>query len=475
MRILPIVLAGALSAPASAEPCRIDPGAGLPSYEARCQQIQVPVDHQRPDGEQLTLMLAIIPADEPQPLPDPMVVIPGGPGQSATASWPMLRGALAGLQRARDIWLLDPRGTGRSQPLDCELPEVEPWLSSDPEAAVRLIRQCRDRLLAEGRRLAHYTTADLVADLEIVRQRQGAPSLNLYAGSYGTRVALEYLRRHGDAVRSAVLDGVVPPSLALGQDHARNLDEALAAWFAQCRADADCRERHGDPAQWLATLRARLAEGPRPVRLADPMTHEMRELPLNHDLLAGVLRMYAYAPETAVLLPLLLAQADRRPELLVSQGLMIASQMQGMIHMGMSMAVSCSEDAPLLRRDPADRERLLGQSLVSFLIRACEDWPVRPPPADFREPVRSQVPVLLLSGERDPVTPPRYADALLPHLARARHLVARGQGHIVAPRGCMPRLITTFVEKADPQAPDAECLDSLDAPAIFLDFNGPAP
>jgi pimeloyl-ACP methyl ester carboxylesterase len=185
--------------------------------------------------------------------------------------------------------------------------------------------------------------------------------------------------------------------------------------------------------------------------------------------------LYAYQPETISLLPLLLHQArEGDPQPLLAQARMIVDSLGEMIAHGMQLSVTCSEDAPWLRAN-ADDQSLIGPEMVRFLQAQCEVWPVPRAPAAFKQPVDSDLPVLLLSGQFDPVTPPSYAERALATLGNARHLVAPGQGHIVQARGCMPRLMTRFIRDAEVAKLEPECLDNLSAPAFYLDFNGTAP
>ena len=200
------------------------------------------------------------------------------------------------------------------------------------------------------------------------------------------------------------------------------------------------------------------------------------EVPLSADTLAAVVRLFSYGRDSASLLPLVLDEARQgRPQMLASQAAILLDAMAEGIYHGMQLSVSCSEDMPRLRADPDDAQRVLGDGLTHFMRLQCAQWPTKPIAADFHEPVRVDVPTLLLSGEWDPVTPPSYGDIVAAELPNARHLVLPGQGHIVMRAGCMPELIEEFVSVASSQSLQAECLDSLGPPAVFLSTTGTAP
>ena len=458
------------------EPCTLA-AVGMPvTVSALCGTLEVAEDRAQPGGRRITLAVAIVPSRTRQPKPDPVFMLAGGPGQSAREAFPSVAGAFRELLREREVVLVDQRGTGGSHPIDCRPPGGESNLTADfadPAGARRLAAACLEGLDADPR---FYTTSDAVLDLEAVRAAIGAERVNLVGISYGTRVALEYLRREPGRVRTVVLDGVVPPELALGSEHARNLESALDAHFALCEADAACRGQFGSPRQRLDALLAELRESPRPVRYRDPLTDAPREDELTAASVAGVVRLYAYAPQLAAMVPRTLAEAAAgRPEVLMAQARMVDELVGEQFAQGVQLSVICAEDAGRLRVDRDDERTLLGTGFVEVLLAQCEVWPRGRRPADFDRPVQSDRPVLLLSGELDPVTPPRYGEAVVRHLPNGRHLVLRGQGHSVMATGCAPRLVARFVDTADARGLDASCLDRLAAPPPFLGAFGWGP
>lgn len=461
----------------SFEPCTLTAEGSPVTVAAYCGRLVVPENRDRPDDRRIDLAVALVPSRSKQPRPDPVFMLAGGPGQAASEAFPGAAGAFRDILRDRHVVLVDQRGTGGSHPLECPAPQDAEGSdlaeTGDPAAARRLAERCLTGLEADPR---FYTTSDAVLDLEAVREAIGAAQVNLVGISYGTRVALEYLRRHPQRTRSVVLDGVVPPELALGAEHARNLEDALDRHFAACEADATCRAQFGSPRDQLERLLAGLDAQPRRVRYRDPVSDAVREEELTRAAVAGVVRLYAYTPQLAAMLPRTLAEANEgRPEVLMAQARMIELLIGEQISLGPQLSVSCAEDADRLRVNPDDARTLLGTEFVEALLAQCEVWPRGRRPADFNEPVTSDRPVLLLSGELDPVTPPRYGEAVVRHLANGRHLVARGQGHNAMLAGCMPRLMARFVEAGSARGLDAACLERLAAPPPFLGAYGWGP
>ena len=453
------------------EPCSL-PAPGGNAVEAQCTTLEVPENHDAPDGRSIALAIALVPA-KGMAEADPIYMIAGGPGQSALESYPQIERAFSDARRNRHVVLVDARGTGGSNPLHCPDFSDEEMLA-DPgndsiEAMVRLTEACRDRL-QQSSDLRFYTTGDHVRDLELVRGKLGAPRINLVGVSYGTRVAQQYAATYPQHTRAVVLDSVVPNSLVLGRDHARNLEDALDAQFQRCRANEACLTNLGDPRQQLVLVRERLqAGGIAPVRYRDPVSGEWREEVPRYMHLVGLLRMYAYQPSMAATLPLVLHEASQqRYESLLAQSRMLSVQMSDAMAMGMGLSVSCSEDAAEFGEDDGgDDATVLGAVLTDTLRAQCEVWPRGARAERFREPLAGDVPLLAVSGEYDPVTPPRYGDEVVEGLPNARHLVLPGQGHSVLGTGCMPKLFAQFIETADAGSLDAKCLERLSAQAPF--------
>ncbi|HEX8776769.1 MAG TPA: alpha/beta hydrolase, partial [Rhodanobacter sp.] len=232
----------------------------------------------------------------------------------------------------------------------------------------------------------------------------------------------------------------------------------------------------GKPYQTLTQLRDALRANPHPVSFRDPETYRTVQRVLSEDSLVSVVRMFAYTPPTAALLPLSIdaaAHGDVGP--LLGQAKLLTVDMADLAGSGMSYSVMCSEDADLLAPRPQDADTLLGTRMMDAYKAICSVWPKGARPAGFHQPLRTAKPVLLLAGQYDPVTPPRYADEVAKHLANARVLLFKGQGHSVMAAGCGPQLVQRFVEHPDPKALDAGCLDRLRATPFFVDFNGATP
>ncbi len=463
-------------------PCTLAPEFGTQTVEAQCSSLAVPENRALPGGRKITLAIAWVPAKN-EAQPDPIFMLAGGPGQSALESFPGIAPAFEEARKHRNVVLVDQRGTGGSNKLLCHdrpenTPSVGPATAAaaadddSPGASRAFAERCLKDVSARAD-VRFYSTTEAIQDLDAVRSAIGADKINLIGVSYGTRVAQQYAKRYPAHTRTVTLDGVVPNSLVLGNEFAGNLESSLDRQFARCVADTACAGKLGDPRARLNALLARLKTAPPLVAYRDAITGEARQETLTSGHVAVLARMFAYAPQAAALLPLVLNEASQgRYEPLMALSHLLSGTISDEITQGMQLSVICTEDADELRPNPADAGSLLGNVLVESLQAQCPVWPHGTRPPDFRAPLTGAVPVLLLSGEFDPVTPPRYGDAVAKSLSNARHLVVRGQGHNVLPVGCMPRLFARFLDQADGKSLDASCLKTVPYSPPFTGFYG---
>lgn len=457
--------------------CQLEGPYGLQFTKARCGTLAVPENPAEPRGRRIELNVAVIPADSPTPAPDAVALLAGGPGQAATEAFPALPGSFARLNDDRDILLVDQRGTGRSNPLDCPIDPDELWdVEISREEVQRLVRRCLSGLEDSDPRF--YTTPVAMDDLDRVREALGYDRLNLVGVSYGTRAAQVYLRRHPERVRSMVLVGTVPMDEYLGLAHAANLDRAVDALFRACLESEPCTRKFGDPGVALDRVLARVAEAPADLTLTHPTTGKRTDLTLGRDGVAGAVRLLAYTPEGQALLPLLVGDADDSGELdrLAAQALMTSEDLIEQLSRGMELSVLCAEDVPFYPADWSPPSgTIMGGTLVDYGRWSCEIWPRGELPGGYHEPLDARAPTLLLSGEFDPVTPPAWGERVAAGLADARHFTVRGQSHALLGRGCVDEVIARFVADADFEGLEAECLDDMGAMPFFTTFTGPEP
>ncbi len=460
--------APALSAPAGLQACWLK---GV-AHEAWCGSVRRPLDPAAPQGVQIDVHFAVLPALARHKRPDPLVFFAGGPGQSAIALAGTVERLFGRIANRRDLVLIDQRGTGRSAPLDCgeDRPTRPLAEAADPARRLADLRECRQRLqtLPHGD-LRFYTTSIAAADADAVRRALGAERVNLVGGSYGTRAALEYMRQFPQAVRRAVLDGVAPPDMALPASFSGDNQAALDAVLAACEAEPACGTRYPQlRAQWQALL----AGLPREVTLTHPVTRAEERVTLTRETLLGLVRTPLYAPAQAAALPLALAEAAQGRFTALAGLAATGGGGRGLqLAQGMHFSVVCAEDLPrMAAAGPPGAD--FGDAFADLYRQACADWPRGEVPAAFYTVPPALAATLVLSGGLDPATPPRHGERVAKLLgAKARHVVVPNAGHGVMGVGCMRDVVFRFVDAETDDsalALDAACAQALPRPRAFL-------
>ncbi len=438
---------------------------------ARCGTVQVYENRESRAGRTIDLSYVILPAKNPgASQPDPVFALAGGPGQAATQIWPVAKSSLARVHERHDLVFVDQRGTGASNGLRCPVGDLEailagPWDAANSDALVA----CGESLPAD---LTQYATPTAMDDLDDVRAALGYDQINVWGGSYGTRAALVYLRQHGDHVRSATLWGVAPPGKPFMRTFGPDGQAALEALFEDCSDEPTCKSMVPDGKATVDRILARLQKAPVAVELTDPRNGEATTVQLTADMFIGGLRLALYDAGWASPLPATLAAADQgRYEPLMGFATQISVAVVQQIHIGMFMSVACAEDVPLLtdaHLTTAD-QTFVGGDFMRSLQSICRRWPAATLPAGYLEPVRSDVPVLLMAGALDPVTPPSTAEEAAATLSNARVVPFPDTGHGTSnAAACEAELIGAFVEDPDPAKLDVTCTKTLKRPPFVV-------
>jgi len=442
---------------------------------ARCGSYEVAEDPSNPDGRKISLKIAIAGATGKSVQADPVFFFAGGPGQAASETWVMLQSTLNKIRKNRDIVMIDQRGTGGSNKLACES-EIEEDLNA--EIDLELIRSETEKCLAElDGDPRFYTTTIAMGDYNLVREAMGYESINIMGVSYGTRAAQVYLRQYPETVRTVTLDSVVPMQLPLGQEHATMLDRSVRAVLEDCEQDETCKTLYPRHAQELNALFKELRDEPRQITIINPVSGEPQEMRLTADTLGVAIRFLSYASETQALIPLLVHEALTTGDLsrLASQAILVMTGLNEMLARGMELSVVCSEDYPFMDLDADYSDTLMGNLFLEIIQLQCNVWPRGEVADNFHDPVVSDLPVLLMSGERDPVTPPAYAAQTAETFSNSLNLVARGQAHSVMKNICLRDITTEFIDVGSVDALDTSCVENIRPAPFFTSLLGPDP
>ena len=463
-----------LSAPAAhaAPPSQAGRACHLPGSEEplRCLKVKVPLDYAAP-AKTIEVHVTLAPAFRESARPDPLFILAGGPGQAGSDVLSFLDPVFRRVRATRDIVFIDQRGTGLSGKLDCaSKPEYEVMTDEQLDAVAA------DCITSLGTHYAAYTTANAARDIEMVRKAVGYGQINLWGGSYGTRLGQEYARAFPAQVRALILDGVAAPDQIIP---AGGVDgqAALDGLFRACASDSACNKAFPALRSEYQALVTRLGAGPVDVALANPRTTlPLRESMTRTRFLATV-HSVLYSPLDSRRLPYMIhsAHQGRWEPFIARRNASGDFATDGPMSMGLYVAVVCAEDysrlTPQIAAEDA-RASLLAVGIVKRMEGACKA--ARVPPVPLRAPSRIEAPVLMLSGALDPVTPPRRAEAAGKHMARAQHVVVTHAGHGISQLGCAPRLLRTFLDNPAQQL-DAKCLSEIPAPTFQVGSAGPHP
>lgn len=472
-----MLASGSFARPLELTDCRISAGPGTPGMKARCGTLVRPLDPAGVEPGEIDIKVAVVPALSLTPEPDPLVPIAGGPGQSSIQFYASFSQAFANVRREREILLIDQRGTGQSSRMDCPVDDdlVEGQYSA--ELTIEYTNECLQQLPFDPR---FFTTSIAVTDLEAIREALGYPSLNLYGVSYGSRVAQHFARRFPSSTRTIILDGVVPPQVSLGPEIATESQKAIDRILERCTEDSACGEAFPNIKATFAKVLADLKRSPVTIDIPHPNTGRIERTVFGQSELAVAVRLLAYHPHSIALLPLLIHEAGAGNFVpLGSQFMMTMIAMRDTLSLGMHNAIMCTEDVPHYDATAIDHASIAASYMGAMQLKAleaiCSVWPAGPIDPGFKTPLSTDLPVLLMSGDADPITPPRYAEMASVGLQNARHLVGKHQGHGQIAVGCNRRLVAAFVDTADPDAVDADCLERSFVMPFFVDFSGPLP
>lgn len=434
--------------------------------KAKCASVPMPLDHRGGVAGDIDVHVAVVPALSSQVQSDPLVLFAGGPGQAVSEMGAFIKIAFKSIREHRDIILIDQRGTGKSTPLRCD---------SDGEDAdytvvkhIEAVKACRSQYdLA----VEQFTMANVIADTHAILKGLGYDQVNLWGVSWGTRSAVHFLRRYPGFVRSVIVDGVLPPDIGIFHTSPMSASRALNKLIDACRQDGFCARAYGDVGEIVDQLVAKATAGDLVYHGADPVTGEPVTQVISHMLLVQNIRAILYAPQKATMLPMALQKLNagdgRSFMALTADGAMMSKTM----YTGATLSILCGEEVPRISAEQArdiGTDHLTKDSYYRYWSTACKAWPSLPGEDDIHTPYVSDVPMVILSGELDPVTPPSMGDHLARSFTNSRHFIVNGVGHNVSYKGCVPKMLGAFLEDADVASLEADCLENMKRPAFVV-------
>lgn len=439
------------------KPCHM-PGV---DEEVRCGRYEVYENRAAGKGRKIGLNIVVLPAEGSDVAADPLVFLAGGGVVPATSYASFLRKAFPNLRRQRDILLVDQRGSGGSNALECDL-STEPTNAQyrDDARFLNAVRRCRSELEQKAD-LRYYTTPIAMDDLDEIREWLGYPRLNLFGVSYGTTASMVYLRQHPDRVRTVVLQGAIPFDVPMWLEYPRSSQQSLDQAFAACARQPACRDAFPKLESEFTSILKRLAEKPVTVKVRPEENGPEVEVTIDAEVVRTFVFRTLYSASRIHDLPLLVHLAYQGDYQRIART--FASREEGGIPKGVYLSIVCNEN---MQFDPesltaATAGTFVGGFRLGREISACREWVRGWLPPDFWKPVKSNVPALVLNGALDSVTPPRYAQRVAEALGNARHVVLPNRGHNDTDP-CVCGMIEAFVIAGSMQGLDTGCLEKTE-------------
>jgi pimeloyl-ACP methyl ester carboxylesterase len=428
----------------------------------------VPEDRPSGTGRLIHLAVVVMKAKSPTPRPDPVFVFAGGPGGDVTQSF---RGYLnSWLQQDFDIVLVSQRGTGGDNRLGCSLAadddNVQGYL--DPLFRENIFKPCLEELKTKFD-LTKYSTAAAADDYNDVRLALGYDRINVTGGSYGTRMALVYMRQHPATVRTAILNGVAPIANKNPLYHAANFDLGVRALVAECAAESGCQAAVPNLEAELRAILSRLDAKPAATFVTHPVTKARVAVTLSREAFLEALRVVMYSGARNRQVPMLVHRAyEGNFEPFAEIGVSSERGLRQSLALGQLLCVTCAEDVDRITEQEIvtiTGGTLAGDGRVRGQKKVCAFWPRSVVPRDYGDPVSVNVPTLLLSGTLDPVTPPRWGEEAARHLPRSLHLAVPGAHGVGGP--CLTDIERRFLDAGTVDRLDVSCAKDI-KPASFV-------
>jgi pimeloyl-ACP methyl ester carboxylesterase len=349
-------------------------------------------------------------------------------------------------------------------------PPDDPQSYFQPFLPIDKVRACRADLEQKAD-LAQYTTSASVEDLEAIRVALGYAQINIAGASYGTRLAMEYLRRYGPQgrVRSVTLESPVTPANRVPEDFGGLAAGALDALLDECLAAPACGDAFPQIREEARALFDRLRQTSVTATLAHPRRKVAAQVTVTRDHVAEAIRYLMYSSRGASMVPLYIHEAFNGNFVPIA-GFLIRWRSAGTFD-GLYLSITCAEDVPFVAADAAERDEptYLGGYRVRQQRAACAEWPRGTRGEEADQPVSSPVPVLITSGTLDPVTPPANGDVLARTLSNSLHVRVPYGGHSPAGLtglGCLTTLKRAFIEQARTDTLDTSCLADITRPGF---------
>jgi len=444
------------------EPCYI---AEL-GEEVVCGTFEVLENRRVRKGAKIRLNFIILPAWTLDPEPDPVFIFSGGPGQGSADTVIHYAQHYEKLRWERDIVLVDQRGTGQSNRLHCQR-------IGDPDSAQTYlqdmfpedyVKNCRKELEKRAN-LRYYDTTTAMQDIDSLREALGYEQINVIGASYGSYTGIVYIKYFPERVRSAFLSKIAMPNWTYSGSIAPNTQAAWERLLTDCALNPDCAADYPFLRQQLDQVLDRLKQQPAMVPITNPFTGAPESVTFTHNNFIHGLRSMLYSTSASKWIPAFIHWA--------AQGIFSPAAeytadylrwVNENIMDGMFLCVTCTETIPYIDYEEARalaQGTLMGTYRLDQQKNACDWWVRGEHPADFHEMSLMNIPALIISGEIDPVTPPRYGEELAGYLPNSLHVIIPNAGHEYGTvwKDCLDEAVAQFISQGSVNGLDASCVD----------------
>lgn len=439
--------------------------------EAQCATYDVLEDRAARSGRRIPLKIVVLPAlQQEKREPDPLFILAGGPGQAATENAKFFARVFAQVRRNRDIVMVDQRGTGESNGLDCDLYGSTVQGHLRDLFPLESIRTCLEQWKTRAD-LRFYTTDIAMADLDEAREAMGYERINLFGTSYGTRAAQVFMRQYPDRVRSVIMKGVTPIGIPLTAPMAKDAQRAFDILCEDCAADPPCHAAFPNLKAEFKTVFERLERG---VHFDLPdATGKKERMKISRAAIGPTIRSLLQSIDSAATVPMLIHEAfkgDYAP--LANAALTIRRSFPKGVSIGMFLTVAAIEDVAVSDAKAIARESeetFLRDDYFKLLQRAAEILPRKKMPAEYHAPVLSEIPALLISGFLDSATPPGGAEEVARHLPNSLHVVIRYGSHSYGGLSpCVDNIMADFIASGSIKGINSDCVKQVRRPPFVV-------
>lgn len=440
---------------------------------ARCGYLVVPESRVHPNGRTIRDAVAIVPAQSKNPKPDPVVFMTGGPGAAAILDIPFL--VDAGINANRELIVMAQRGTLYDKP-DLYCPELDQFFArqvslvfdaaSTGEKQAAAARACRDRLVSRGSDLGAYNTTENAADFAELRTALGVKEWNVYGYSYGSDLALSFLRDHPEGIRTATIDSVVPPNIVSLPWTWSSAREGITTIFKACEAQPSCDRHYPDLLPTFIREVRKLEAHPLVRMVRPPQGGAPVKVVLDGGTVVNML--VGNAPNWPQVPAAITELAHGDPHIFLearAAGAVVPDDPEQAL--GMTNSFICQEWEPyggpgaILRAGrkvfpsfPASV--LVNAPQLPFQQELCDEWKVPKAPAAQRVRVHSDVPMLVVSGAVDSKTGAKWGRYAAQTLSNSTYVRIDNVGHwVIAQSPCAQRIFQSFLTR--PTGPQTAC------------------